>query len=104
MCPSFHDSTPDRSVVPVFAGAAWVWLGGTLYRLVPDSLSKLAHCWVLRRHLLQVFLGTISGLAGLTRSVALFVGCGRGGGVRVGVWLCVECCIVDASILLWSSV
>ena len=21
-----------------------------------------------------------------------------------GVWLCVECCIVDASILLWSSV
>ena len=22
----------------------------------------------------------------------------------VGVWLCVECCIVDASILLWSSV
>jgi hypothetical protein len=24
--------------------------------------------------------------------------------VRVGVWLCVECCIVDASILLWSSV
>jgi hypothetical protein len=23
----------------------------------------------------------------------------RGGGVVVGVWLCVECCIVDASIL-----
>ena len=29
-------------------------------------------------------------------------GCGGGGGF--GVWLCVECCIVDASILLWSSV
>ena len=26
------------------------------------------------------------------------------GCVWVGVWLCVECCIVDASILLWSSV
>ena len=24
--------------------------------------------------------------------------------VGVGVWWCVECCIVDASILLWSSV
>jgi hypothetical protein len=23
------------------------------------------------------------------------------GSVMVGVWLCVECCIVDASILLW---
>jgi hypothetical protein len=45
----------------------------------------------------------------------LFSGCSRPGPsnaslvgvvvvVRVGVWLCVECCIVDASILLWSSV
>src|SRR5215218_4495129 len=52
----------------------------------------------------EVVLGTAPGLAGLTRSVALFVGRGCGGGCRVGVWLCVECCIVDASILLWSSV
>jgi hypothetical protein len=28
----------------------------------------------------------------------------RGDNGLVGVWLCVECCIVDASILLWSSV
>jgi hypothetical protein len=32
------------------------------------------------------------------------VGCGCGGAGGLGVWLCVECCIVDASILLWSSV
>ena len=32
----------------------------------------------------------------------LWGGCGGAGGL--GVWLCVECCIVDASILLWSSV
>ena len=76
-----------------------MWLGGTLLLLVLNSFSKLAHCWVLRRHLfLGVVLGTIFGLAGLTH---LFW---CGGGVRVGVWLCVECCIVDASILLWSSV
>jgi hypothetical protein len=31
-----------------------------------------------------------------------FVG-GRGGSWWVGVWLCVECCIVDASILLWCK-
>jgi hypothetical protein len=59
----------------------------------------LAHCWVLRRHLcFGGFLGAIPGLAGLTRVVV------RGGGGGFGVWLCVECCIVDASILLWSSV
>jgi hypothetical protein len=31
-------------------------------------------------------------------------GVGCGGGCGVGVWLCVECCIVDASILLCVSV
>ena len=46
----------------------------------------------------RVLLGTILGLAGLTPTVV------GGGGFGVGVWLCVECCIVDASILLWSSV
>jgi hypothetical protein len=52
-----------------------------------------------------VVLGAISGVAGLTRGVPCFVvGVLCGGGVVVGVWLCVECCIVDASILLWSSV
>jgi hypothetical protein len=34
----------------------------------------------------------------------LFGECLCGGGGVLGVWLCVECCIVDASILLWSSV
>jgi hypothetical protein len=87
-----------------------VWLGGTLlllkfHALLVDATSvveaggELAHCWVLRGHLLGVVLGTASGLAGLTRE-----GFSCGGGVGVGVWLCVECCIVDASILLWSSV
>ena len=28
-------------------------------------------------------------------------GCSGGGGCGGGVWLFVECCIVDASILLW---
>ena len=61
----------------------------------------LAHCWVLRRHLLwQGFLGAASGLGRLTHSVVGVVVCRCG----FGVWLCVECCIVDASILLWSSV
>ena len=41
-----------------------------------------------------MFLGTISGLAGLTRGFPVVVV-----GVGFGVWLCVECCIVDASIL-----
>ena len=37
-------------------------------------------------------------------SNASCVCCGCGGVGGSGVWLCVECCIVDASILLWSSV
>ena len=45
-----------------------------------------------------VVLGAALGLAGLTREFSC------GGGAKVGVWLCVECCIVDASILLWLSV
>ena len=80
-----------------------MWLGGTL--LLPSServpvlvAGELAHCWVLRRHLLGVVLGAALGLAGLTHDY--FVWWRQ----RVGVWLCVECCIVDASILLWSSV
>ena len=45
-------------------------------------------------------LGAASGLGRLTHSVVGVVVCRCG----FGVWLCVECCIVDASILLWSSV
>jgi hypothetical protein len=69
-----------------------VWLGGTLlllkfHALLVDATSvveaggELAHCWVLRGHLLGVVLGTASGLAGLTREgfrvvVAWGLGCG----------------------------
>jgi hypothetical protein len=90
--------------------AGWNTSTAQFQALLVDAMSvveaggELAHCWVLRGHPVGCGLGTALGLAGLTRSVALFVGCGCGGGVRVGVWLCVECCIVDASILLWSSV
>jgi hypothetical protein len=62
-----------------------------------------AHCWVLRRHLLVgcSFLAA-PGLDRLTHPMtwvlARVVGCGGGCG-WVGVWWCVECCIVDASIL-----
>ena len=61
-----------------------------------------------------VFFLAASGLGRLTHScdgavVATVCGCccvvgGCGGGCGVGVWLCVECCIVDASILLCVSV
>ena len=70
-------------------------------------MGGLARCWVLRRHLLcRVFLVAIPGLAGLTRWMCLVIldVSGVVVGVGFGVWLCVECCIVDASILLWSSV
>jgi hypothetical protein len=58
----------------------------------------LGRCWVLRRHL----VGVLSGRSWSGLSNALVCGCGGGGGV--GVWLCVECCIVDASILLCGQV
>jgi hypothetical protein len=45
-----------------------------------------------------VFLGGRSRL-GLSNALRVVVG-GCGGGCGVGVWWCVECCIVDASILL----
>jgi len=59
----------------------------------------LARCWVLRGHPCGCVLGAAPGSAVPNASVGV-----RGGGVGSGVWLCVECCIVDASILLWSSV
>jgi hypothetical protein len=69
----------------------------------------LARCWVLRGHLFVVgvvlgpLLASVSNASGfLTGLCGWGFGCGGAGGV--GVWLCVECCIVDASILLWSSV
>ena len=78
-----------------------MWLGGTLLLLGSEHVEAgLARCWVLRRHLLGVFLVRL--LAGFLTHSCGFVGVVVL--VGFGVWLCVECCIVDASILLWSSV
>jgi hypothetical protein len=58
-----------------------------------------AHCWVLRRHR-GVFSGcSWPGPSNASRDARrVWVGVVVVG--WVGVWLCVECCIVDASILL----
>ena len=108
--PPFTDSTPDRSRVFPVGEALWVWLGGTLLLLVPKHGPVLCGAGGL---------GTLLGpegtpvgccslvrlLAGhLTHSLVLWGGFGCGGVGGLGVWLCVECCIVDASILLWLSV
>ena len=61
------------------------------------SCMGSAHCWVLRRHLPVgglFFLVAAPGLDRLTHpcvGVVVVV-------VGFGVWWCVECCIVDASI------
>ena len=70
----------------MFVRWLWVWLGGTLLLLGSNDVpvfvaGGLVHCWVLRRHLLGVVLGTALGLAGLTREgfrvVAVWgLGCG----------------------------
>ena len=97
-----------KQSVAVCGGGLWVWLGGTLLLLGSDMVRLSSGgrrrartllgpeetpvgCWSLVRL-----------LAGhLTHSLSLG-GCGGVGGF--GVWLCVECCIVDASILLCVSV
>ena len=90
------------------AGGVWVWLGGTLLLLGSDMVRLSSGGRRRARTLLGpegtpvwcVLGGTIPGLVGLTHP-----GCPVVGGVVVvaawwfGVWLCVECCIVDASIL-----
>jgi len=92
----------ERKVSQSVRGPSWWGLWG------------LARCWVLRGHLWVagwcrwrgVFFLAASGLDCLTHpggSCVCGAWCGCGGGRWVGVWLCVECCIVDASILLWSS-
>jgi hypothetical protein len=73
-----------------------VWLGGTY------GQRCSACCWVLRRHPVGVvFFGGRSrpGPSNAPPYFSVVVG-GCGGGCGVGVWWCVECCIVDASILL----
>jgi hypothetical protein len=66
--------------------------------------SCLARCWVLRGHpVVGVFSGRAHhGSSNAHRGLVFVAGCGVGGGGWCGgVWLFVECCIVDASILLW---
>ena len=49
-----------KRVLHVCGGGLWVWLGGTLLLLGSNMVrclrvaGGLAHCWVLRRHLLWV--------------------------------------------------
>ena len=56
-------------------GGLWVWLGGTLLLLGSNMFrcfvaGGLAHCWVLRRHLLWVlFSGAAPGFGCLTQPV-----------------------------------
>jgi hypothetical protein len=88
-----------RHRVPVW-GMVWVWLGGTLlllwFRTCESGLGTLLGpeetfaC-------AGVFLVRL--LAGFPNALLWVWWCWW-----LGVWLCVECCIVDASILLWSSV
>jgi len=89
----------------------WVWLGGTHIALVRTLPALLLLVWGGGVGGLGTLLGPEETPAcrvflvdhlRLWSSNALFVGVVAVGGV--GVWLCVECCIVDASILLWSSV
>jgi len=63
----------------------------------------LARCWVLRGHPCWVFFRAASAADHLTLTSGSLCG-GFGCGwwwLCGGVWLFVECCIVDASILLW---
>jgi hypothetical protein len=93
----FHAWTAVRTRWCVGGGCGWVEhidrlrsMLGTL--LGPEETSG----WVFFRWPLLAWLSNAS--------VPGKWGVGCGGGCGVGVWLCVECCIVDASILLCVSV
>jgi hypothetical protein len=92
------DSTPFAVVVGGVAG----WNIMPVAREAWETGS--ARCWVLRRHLAGggvFFLVAASGPGCLTHPLCPWCGVGGcGGGVGFGVWWCVECCIVDASIFL----
>jgi hypothetical protein len=91
----FTDTAPDQAAAACSrggCGCGWVEHISLLVRTSPGSVpGGLAHCWVLRRHLLWVLLGAAPGLAGLTRGlIPGCVGvclCGGGCGVR-GVVVC----------------
>ena len=115
----FHDSALTEYVGHGLRIVWWVWLGGTqnhflvqtvrllvFVKVARVGVGGLAHCWVLRRHLVGVFSVPLPGLGVLTPpdQRCCWVLCvGVVVPVGLGVWWCVECCIVDASILLWSS-
>ncbi len=99
----FTDSMPDQACRCRCGVGVWVWLGGTQYCCWSER-GKLGTLLGPEKTPVGVlFSGAASGLGRLTHPLACVWG-GCGGGCGVGVWLCVECCIVDASILLWSSV
>ena len=89
----------------VCVGGGWVEFGrSAIFDL--SGLEGLARCWVLRRHPVDVFSGRVRrGSSNARRWGSCLLGVpdvGVGGGDGCGgVWLFVECCIVDASILLW---
>ncbi len=72
-----------KQSVAVCGGGLWVWLGGTLLLRGSDMsvclrvAGGLAHCWVLRRHLLWVLFsgpllvrlsnGSLFGLVAMVR-------------------------------------
>ena len=66
----------------MFVRWLWVWLGGTLLLLRFQALlvaatsvvgagDRLAHCWVLRRHLCGCFFGAVSWAGRLTHPVCV---------------------------------
>ena len=82
-----------------------MWLGGTQYSCLFRTCSGPLVAGVLDTLLgpektpcLVFFLVRLLALSPNASLVGVVVM------VWSGVWLCVECCIVDASILLWSSV
>jgi hypothetical protein len=71
-----------KQSVAVYGGGLWVWLGGTLLLLGSNMVRScvaggLAHCWVLRGHLLWVLFsgpllvrlsnGSLFGLVAMVR-------------------------------------
>ncbi len=105
----FTVSTSDRACRRWFGVGVWVWLGGTHIAAGPD-VKKRFGTLLGPEETPVVVLFSGPPLCVVSNAVRHLVGfvpgwvCGCGGAGGFGVWLCVECCIVDASILLWSSV
>jgi hypothetical protein len=98
-------SSPFTKGSPLYTMACHVCGGllGVAGWNMTDQIG-LARCWVLRGHPVWVVFsgrahhGSSNARCGLVCVAGFGVG---GGGWCGGVWLFVECCIVDASILLW---